>query len=247
MRTVIIVILLVALMVLIAIGLITRVELRREDNEETGTITVVTIGSPSSDTLEALSSKEARMSGIQYTMNYDQSFITPDMLKNFQVVILQGDPYFDMDTRTAIKDYVDNGGSIIVVGDAGSKHPKYANVAGWAWPSGEGIPVPAELIGEWVGFSDVTYGSGVGILKVGHPIAKGLKKVGVEFKKKSMVWKVVSKGKLLAIVETAEGTYPAIIEGGSGFGKVIYFAYDPGQTPNLLINSIIYASGGENS
>jgi hypothetical protein len=33
-----------------------------------------------------------------------------------------------------------------------------------------------------------------------------------------------------------------VIEGKSGQGKVIYFAYDPGETPRILMNAIEYLS-----
>jgi hypothetical protein len=31
-----------------------------------------------------------------------------------------------------------------------------------------------------------------------------------------------------------------VIEGKSGQGKVIYFAYDPGETPKILLNTLRY-------
>lgn len=208
-----------------------------------GEANVLVIGVPSQDVVNTLSGKEAQLKGIKYPINFDPDYITTEMLKNYQVVILQGDPYFDMNTREAVNAYVQGGGKVIVVGDAGSKHPEYSNVAGWAWPSGNGIPVPAQLIGEWAGWSDVSYGSDLRMVSMNHPIVKGLKLIGSQLGTPSQVWKVISRGNVIVAIDTTEGTVPAIIEGGSGFGDVIYFAYDPGQTPEILLTAVVYLTG----
>ncbi len=208
-----------------------------------GGANVVVLGVPSQAVVTTLSGKEAQMKGISYPINFNPKYVTLDMLKNYNVVILQGDPYFDMNTREAIRSYVDGGGKLIVVGDSGSKHPSYANVAGWAWPSGQGIPVPAQIIGEWAGYSDVSYGASLMWANPNHPIVQGLKLVGASLNTPSTVVKVTSKGGVIAAIDTQEGTLPAIIEGGSGFGNVIYFAYDPGQTPEILLTTVKYLAG----
>jgi len=208
-----------------------------------GEANVLVIGTPSQEVVRTLGGKEAQLKGIRYPIDYPADYITVDLLRNFQVVILQGDPFFDMNTREAIRDYVDGGGKIIVVGDAGSKHPLYPNVAGWAWPSGQGIPVPAELIGEFAGFSDTTFGSELRMVDINHPIVQGLKLVGSRLPIASEVFKVSANGKVIAAIDTQEGTVPAIIEGTSGFGTVLYFAYDPGQTPEILLTSASYLAG----
>ncbi len=208
-----------------------------------GEASVLVIGVPSQDVVNTLSGKEAQLKGIKYPINFDPDYITVDMLKNYQVIILQGDPYFDMNTREAIKDYVDGGGNLIVVGDAGSKHPEYSNVAGWSWPAGQGIPVPAQLIGEWAGWSDVAYGSDIRMADMNHPIVSGLKIIGSQLQTPSTIYKVIANGNVIVAIDTSEGTVPAIIEGGSGFGNVLYFAYDPGQTPEILLTSVSYLAG----
>lgn len=209
-----------------------------------GEANVLVIGVPSADVKRVLSGKEAQLKGISYPINFDPDYITVDMLKNFNVVILQGDPYFDMNTREAIKQYVDGGGKIIVVGNAGSRHPEFENVAGWSWPAGQGVPVPATLIGEWAGWEDVAFGSDLRMADINHPIVEGLRLIGARLDVPSQVWKVTSKqGNVIMAIETSEGTVPAIIEGNSGFGTVMYFAYDPGQTPAVLLTTVAYLAG----
>lgn len=208
-----------------------------------GEANVLVVGRPSGDVVRTLGGKEAQLKGIKYPIDFDPDYITVDMLRNFEVVIVQGDPYFDMNTREAINDYVTGGGKVIVVGDAGSKHPDYPNVAGWAWPMGQGIPVPAEMIGEWEGWSDVAYGSELRMVDINHPIVKGLKLKGSMLQTPSQVFKVISRGNVIVAIVTSEGTVPAIIEGGAGLGTVMYFAYDPGQTPEILLTTVSYLAG----
>jgi len=205
---------------------------------------VIVLGVPSQAVVSTLSGREAQAKGISYPINLPPNNVwSIDTLREYNVIILQGDPYFEMSVRELLKQYVDSGGKLIVVGDAGSKHPEYANVAGWSWPSGDGIPVPAEIIGSWAGYSDVSYGSELSWANPSHPIAKGMKLVGSQISVPSQVIKVTSKGSIIAAVETSEGSVPAIIEGGSGFGDVIYFSYDPGQTPEILLTTVKYLTG----
>jgi hypothetical protein len=209
-----------------------------------GGANVIVLGTPSQAVLNVLSGEEAMKKGISYPVNLPPNTIwSYETLKNYNVIILQGDPYFDMNTRELLKQYVDSGGKLIVVGDAGSKHPLYPNVVGWPWPSDQGIPVPADIVGNYAGYSDVAFGSQLNWVQPNHPIVKGLKLIGASTYGITQVLKVQNKGSLIAVITTNEGNMPAIIEGGSGFGNVIYFAYDPGQTPEILLTTVKYLAG----
>jgi len=209
-----------------------------------GEINVGVIGIPTPDVENVLTSQEARFKGINYGVNLPPNYITGDALKSFSIIILQGEPAFDMTVREAIKSWVDGGGKLIVVGDAGSKHPLYANVAGWSWPSGNGLPVPAQLTGEWINLPDVSYGLNLRFADFNHPIVVGLQKVGAQLQRPEVVHKVMPKGgKMIVAIDTNEGTYPAVIEGGSGLGTVMYYAYDPGQTPAMFLATLEYLGG----
>jgi len=212
-------------------------------NDSKTVIKVAVIGTPTENVIMTLSSGEAERRNISYPVTLDPTFVTLDILKEYDIVILQGDPYFDMNAREAVNGYVRDGGSLIIVGDAGSKHPSYSNVAGWSWPSGDGIPVPAQMVGELYGYIDYANGSDLRILRSAHPIIKGISLVGSGLSETSQVVKVISKGDTLVAIDTDEGTLPAIIEGSAGLGKVIYFAYDPGQTPEILLATVKYLTG----
>ena len=240
----IIALLAITIIALVVLGVVvevdTAVPVNVEVEPEDTSIDVIVVGVPSSDVVKVLSSSEAQAEDIHYPINLDPSFVTLKMLQEYDVVIIQGDPYFDMIVREAIGDYVNEGGSLVAVGDAGSKHPEYSNVAGWAWPSGQGIPVPAQLIGQWSGYSDVASGSALRLTDVNHPIVKGMKIKGSKLEAPSQIFKVTSEGEVIVAIDTDEGTLPAVIEGSSGTGKVVYFSFDPGQTPSLLLNTIRY-------
>jgi hypothetical protein len=73
---------------------------------------------------------------------------------------------------------------------------------------------------------------------------QGLKLIGASTETPTQIIKVNPKGgSVIAVLSSNEGTMPAIIEGGSGFGNVMYFAYDPGQTPEILLTTVKYLAG----
>ncbi|MBN2518436.1 MAG: hypothetical protein JXB14_06310, partial [Candidatus Altiarchaeota archaeon] len=175
-----------------------------------GDVTVGVIGVPSPGVQRVLTSDQARFKNIKYAINIPPSVVVNEnTLKSYRVLILQGDPYFNMNTREAVKKWVDAGGKLIVIGDAGSKHPDpaYKNVAGWSWPSGNGIPVPAKLTGELVGLTDIAHGLDLRFVKFDHPIAVGLQMVGARLDRPDVVYKVVQTGDMIAAIETSEGTW----------------------------------------
>jgi len=204
-------------------------------------INVTVLGVPSQAVAETLYGTEAKLRDINYAINLLPTYVPGELLKNYQVVILQGDPSFDLHTRAAVTEYVKDGGRMIVVGDAGVRSP-YPNVAGWEWPSGD-IPVPAKILGEFVGFIDVAYGSELTWINTTHPIAVGLTPADATMDTPTQIVGVTSKGQVVASVEAIGSAMPAIIEGNTGAGKVIYFAYDPGQTPKIFLAAIEYLVG----
>lgn len=200
---------------------------------------LIVIGSASKEMIDVLSSKGALEIGISYQANIDPSKINEGLLSPFDAVILQGEPYFDMNAREAVRDYVLGGGRLIVIGDCGSKHADYPNVAGWSWPGGNGLPVPARLIGEWEGVSDTANAKYLRVVDTSHDIVSGLS-MRLDFNGTEKLFKTFDHegGHVIVSAHTDEGDLAAIIEGGVGEGQVIYFAYDPGKTPKLFLNAI---------
>jgi len=198
------------------------------------------VGVPTVSVADALSNNATKERGIHYHGYLAPATITASLLDDYDVVLLQGDPYFDMNARTAIGSFVENGGSLIVTEDTGSKHKEYKNVAGWSWPVGEGIPVPAMIVGEWEGISEIANASEIMIRDYNHPIAKGIKIKGIDLGG-NRVFKTVPQGsgEVIMIVNTTEGYVPAVIASGMNVGgAVAYFSYDPGITPGILLNAV---------
>jgi len=219
-----------------------------------GDITVGLVGyDPSGATLQILSGKEATYRGIKYLEDIDPTIITLDMLKQFDVIILQGDQYSDLNAREALRSYVDGGGKLILVKDAATLVRNMPNVYGWEWPRGAGVPSPVELRGKWTGDREVSYGSQLQVIDINHPIVQGIRLKGARlygsFNSNDEITEVIPEGKVIAAVKAtdystsgmySEKTVPAIIEGGSGLGRVMYFAYEPGFTPGILLSTIEY-------
>jgi hypothetical protein len=211
-----------------------------------GDIDVLVIGTSSQGVRAVLTGDEARFrsGSINYEIDLQpDDILNVKILKNYKVVILQGQPYFQGYTREAIRSYVDGGGKLIVIEDAGSRHPEYPEVAGWDWPRGQGIPVPADIVGEEIGYSDIAYGSEIKFIDRDHPIAIGLKRLNANLILPSRVVKVTPEGNTVVAIKTDEGTWPAIIEGGSGLGTVVYFAYDPGMSPAVFLATVEWLGG----
>jgi len=213
-----------------------------------GEINVAVIGQPSPGVQNILQSKQAVYRGIKFNKDLHQDYITPEILKKYDIVVLQGQPYFDMNAREAIRSYVDGGGKMILIGDAATRAPESPNVYGWEWPAGRGVPSPVEPKGKFTGFEQFPTGSEVRIIDIDHPITKGLKVVNSRLSMPAPIFEIVPNNIPLAVVETysyggVERSLPAIVEGGSGLGKIIYFAYDPGLTPEMFLSSLIYLAG----
>jgi hypothetical protein len=236
-------ILVLAIFALLVLGIVEK-EPGAEDAPETkeeGPADLLLIGNASGKLAKVLVGERAAET-ISFPAQARPESATKEIINAYDIIILQGNPYSKMYSREALSEHVSGGGSLIVVGDACSKHPEYSNVAGWSWPSGEGIPVPAQLVGEWAGYSDTAQGADLRLTDVTHPIVEGIRIGGAKLDEPSRVFKTLSKGETIIVIDTDEGSVPAVIEGSKGSGKVVYFSYDPGLTPNILLNSLEYLS-----
>ncbi|MEM4221811.1 MAG: hypothetical protein QW097_00030 [archaeon] len=178
------------------------------------------------------------------------------LLKNYDIVVLVGERNYTRAVKDAIGWYVDNGGKLIIIGDSGIYDPDDPLVKGWA--GGLFYASPVKLIDE------TGYGLKEPVLHVAdieHPIYKatGYEMSGANFSKitnkpscnqqLSIIKIAPEKGNIIAILsgknqQNKKVAEPAVIDSGALWGgRVIYFAYDPGCTPNALLNTIRYLSG----
>jgi hypothetical protein len=182
------------------------------------------------------------------------------LLQNYDMVILVGDQAFTRPVKDAVGRYISGGGKLVVIGDAGVRDPDDPLYIGWGGGMFDNFPVrvsPNADIDSPIELSSPV----IQIADIGHPIVRGY---GVTLNLEEVVDKpncsanlnlldvTPTGGGIVAILSgDADGTrtdVPGIVESSAGFfglggGTVIYFAYDPGCTPNMWISAAGYITG----
>ncbi|MEM3411837.1 MAG: hypothetical protein QW735_02605 [archaeon] len=178
------------------------------------------------------------------------------LLKNYDIVVMVGERNFTRAVKDAIGWYVDNGGKLIIIGDAGIYDPGDVFVNGWGGELSRAAPV--QLI-DATGYQ--LKEPVLRIMDIEHPIYKEtaygigganfskLKDKPSCYQELKIIRIIPNQGKTIAVLKGKDQQNkpklePAVIDSGALWGgRVIYFAYDPGCTPNALLNTIRYLSG----
>ena len=216
------------------------------------------VGHASLNMANLLQAEDFRIAGIQYLGDLDQTAIYPGVLNQFDIIMLQGEQICDRTARKVIADKVKSGGKLIVVADACTKVHDDNTVVGWDVGIGTlGDIMPVIVGGVTHEYEPVRRTSITGkfkIVVVDHPIfPRGQK----NFQFSGSVVKVIPNGRvdnnILAYVDTSsqQVTDPAvfaIVESKSLLaGKVMYFAFDPGNleysSRNMFLNTLLYLKG----
>ena len=187
---------------------------------------------------------------------YDLSISPADKIKGYDVIMLAGLNYVPRNLAEAISANVNGGGKLIVIKDAGIREgvvmpsgqiEGYApDVLGWESLFGDILPVNCEKTSERVpGCIDKLYVSGkLYRADEEHELMQGFAEIPQEpdSSKDFEILNVLLAGKELAYIKgnLSQKPYPGIAEKNSGLGKVLYFNYDPGTTPGLLMQTIDY-------
>lgn len=219
------------------------------------TIKVVCVGECSSGIKMYLQSDEARMSNIMFQGELSQDSIYGDILKNYDIIILQNERYCNRLARQAIRDRIKQGGKLIVIGDACTRMQDDASVLGWGLYLQEVIPA---VLGGVTADREVIKTQVVNgefkIIDLQHPIFGGDVPGIKNFPFNARVTKVNpgQNSKVLSLVvptTASKESMFAVIEGSSLMGKTLYFAYDPGvfgqeKGRTLFLNAIYYLKTG---
>lgn len=156
----------------------------------------------------------------------------------------------------AMQNYVKTGGKFIIVKDSGIRQPNASDVIGWKATFGGIVPVSCDwIIGSTgadssCGLSEYARGR-LWASDTNHPIMKGIDQFPAESEEALIAFEtfdVTPQGKELAYIqdEFSKKYYPGIVESKANdvqLGKVIYFNYDPGLTPEILKATIEYLQG----
>ncbi|MBI1973173.1 hypothetical protein HYS54_00015 [Candidatus Micrarchaeota archaeon] len=201
-----------------------------------------------------------------YHMQYVEA--TPDLigttgslLKGFDVVIMVGERAYTRSAKERIREYIQGGGKVILIGDAGTTDPDEPTLRGWGI-IGE---MPVELgfdanIDAPLKFTNNTNVQRLElrVLDVFNEIVKGY---GPRFTIHNDAKPTCNDNLQVIDVNVAPGgspiaflagtvnekktLRPAVVTRDTGFigGKVVYFAYDPGCTPSMFISTVKWLTG----
>ncbi len=219
-------------------------------------INIAVVGKISPALLSLLQTKTAKYHQVQVMVDrWDPDSVYPGALSNYDIIILQGDRYCPRLARQAVADRVKAGADLIVIGDACTReNPNDPMFYGWDIGIGLlGDVMPVQIGGptheKKTLRSEVVHAT-LDVVDQFHPIFKGYQTS--EFYTKVYDVDLKGTGKPLAMFnikdpEKVNVAHFAVIEGNTNFGgsKVIYFAFDPGETgsENLILNTIFYLKG----
>lgn len=221
-------------------------EYRLEQQE----LRVVVVGEPSYNFEYFIHTENMRLAGIMYAGKISPDFLMPGTLDSFDVVIVTGAEYCNRDALDALKQYLDDGGKMILVGNACTRVPEMEG-AGWnVWGNGFDDYVPVRFVGTR------EINSTFRISKIDHPVVNGLTNFEfagtiavVELKKnyaglgnlaffsdnETDSWSVDA---MPAIAEY-HGCTPIDEHSCEGFRQIYYLSFDPGLASRELFLNIL--------
>jgi hypothetical protein len=222
---------------------------------------VIVMGRASPDMEALLKSQDFAMAGITYAGDIpQQSVVSADVFKNFDIIIVQGSQVCDRPARKALADAVKGGKKMIFIGDSCTRISDDYNAQGWEIGIGSlGDVMPVSyggiLLHDRTGTGSTTIGRGTfQIIAVDHPMFNGI--LNHEFTGEVTLVLPKNGGDPLAYIDQYQGTVTepgtfGIIEGSSVVGgKTLYFAFDPSTnlktqygSRNMFMNALLYLKG----
>ncbi|MCX8158101.1 MAG: hypothetical protein N3D73_00340 [Candidatus Diapherotrites archaeon] len=176
----------------------------------------------------------------------DLSINPKQKIENYDMIMLAGVKYMPLSLGKAIVEYVKGGGKLITIMDAGIRRPSTPDVLGWEETFEDIIPVTCEKNSSGrPGCIDRIYVRGKLYREdEEHKIMRGFEEVPQEPNayKDFEILDLTYTGNEIAYIKGGQyqKPYPGIVEKKLVFGKSIYFNYDPGTTPGILMATIDY-------
>ena len=216
-----------------------------------GPVRMLIIGQPSQLTQEVL---DGAKDLVMYRLgNVESLSVNPKpQLAQYDIIMLdqtnsaQG-PYISRTLGEAIEDFVKKGGKLIIVGNSGTLRGDAPEVVGWLANLGDIAPVECTLDKHNIPtcLQPIRIRGELIKLDFDHPIMEGIERVPALPGEPPLyveVFDVAIKGNEIAYIKDVDSTkwYPGIVERRHILGKVIYFNYDPGKTPEIFINTLNY-------
>lgn len=186
------------------------------------------------------------------------TYITGQLLKNYDLVVLSGERNYTRPVREALQAYLQAGGKMVIIGDAGTADSEDNLYNGWGQLQ---VPVTlrtsnSDTMINGIPTADLTDDIMLRVVDMNHPIVAGYGfKMNLSMINKEQCNAV---GEALRIVDinpnsgttvmTISGydasqnrvrTFPAVVESQSLLGgKVYYFSFDPGCMTNMWISTV---------
>ncbi|MFH1779737.1 MAG: hypothetical protein ABH803_01160 [Candidatus Micrarchaeota archaeon] len=219
-------------------------------------VDIAVIGNPSQVLVNELRSRDATLAGIKYMGHLPQEAVVGSALDKYDLIILQGEVYCDRTAREAIRNAVQGGTKLLVVGNACTRVHNDKTVYGWDFVLKDVIPVKLSNIQahEPVGPESITVNGKLTIVSQDHQMFMGI--LNPRFSGTVTSVYPAANADILALV-SEYGSSPvgpsefAIMESkGLLSGKTMYFAFDPGTMiaegnggRNMFIASLLYLNG----
>lgn len=196
-----------------------------------------------------------------YTVPIDQNilkFPREKLLGKFDIVIVAGMQNLTYEARDALGIWVQNGGKVIVIGDAGTRDPDDVLIRGWSSAAfGDVFPVALAISGPVSGIPTKIVDNAVLNFIGEHPILHdyarlyqlNLTEVNKASCSKITAVNVVPEAGadqiawLMNSQDSAKFALAVLEKGTLWGGKILYFNYDPGCTRGIAIASIRYLAG----
>ncbi|MFA4946583.1 MAG: Yip1 family protein [Candidatus Micrarchaeia archaeon] len=208
-------------------------------------LSVLVVGSASPQLEYLLKAEDMRVNGIIYAGSIRPDAVVPGVLDNFDVVIISGERECDLEARDAFRDYLEQGGFMVLVGDACTE---YAGESGWSVGDNSwGELLPVTFVGN-------EHANGkFKIYDPAQPVFNGI----MDYAFSGAITRVSLKetAKLLAFIDASDSeTYSpdfltAMAWNGWSAGnnektefRVYYFAFDLGTTSRFLLKNLIWES-----
>ena len=232
-------ILIVGFLVALNLGFLDRVPLIEGITGEKVS-NVLLVGTPSSETRSVLTSEDAKASKINVAGPIDPENVFKQNLANYNIVLIQGNPFMPRHVRETLKEFVQKGGKLIIVQNAATQVKGSTEASDWSYVFGETVPVKCSLSPTDKPGACTTIISVQGQffpLDQEHAIVKGISATET---RGWQILNVTSTGRDIAFIRGTDNKfYNAItVQTNLVGGKVVYFNYDPGLLRGVLLNTV---------
>jgi len=228
-------------------GIAPELEIINQNAQKTN---LLVLGSTSQEIINILNdNRDIIKYDLKTTQDIDRN--PTEQISNYDIVMLDQSEQTSKEVTKklgeAIRNFVKNGGSFIVVKDSGTRRPDTVDVTGWKNTFGDIIPVECDrTLNNQITCTNRILVQGK-LLKQAeeHPIMKGVDQYPLKENSKATfeTFDVALNGKEIAYIQSSgidKKSFVGIAEKNLVIGKSIYFNYNPGKTRGIFEATLDY-------